>query len=182
MSTTRHSLIPLVAAAFLASAAHSLAAQTDRLPAPGDRIRIDRSSEPGHRLTGAVVRSDADSIGIATTEGEVVTIPGSSLGRYQVSRGMRSGFGRGLGVGALAGAVGGSLVGMGVANGDDFCNAACGLVGGALLFGGAGAIVGGIVGASSHYEKWETVDRSGPGVVVRPGKTAGVDLGLALRW
>ena len=157
-------------------------AQVNGLPAPGERIRIADASGSGHRVVGSVVRSDADTIGLATESGSVVAIPGQSLSHYEVSRGMRSGFGRGLGLGALAGAIGGSLVGMAAASDDGFCNTACGLVGGAVLFGAAGAVVGGIVGASSHYEKWEKVDRTGPGLVVRPGPAKRVDVGLSFRW
>lgn len=158
------------------------AAQANGLPSPGERIRVADTPGSGHRVVGSVVRSDADTIGIATESGSVVAIPGRSLSRYEVSRGLRSGFGRGLGLGALVGAVGGSLLGMAAVDDDGFCNTACGLVGGAVLFGAAGAVVGGIVGASSHYEKWEKVERTGPGLVVRPGPAERVEVGLSLRW
>jgi hypothetical protein len=161
---------------------HAAAAQETGLPSPGQRIRVADVSGSGHRVVGSVVRSDGDTIGIATDSGSVFAIPGHSLSRYEVSRGMRSGFGRGLGLGAMAGAIGGSLIGLAAANNDDFCNSACGLVGGAVLFGAAGAVVGGIVGASSHYEKWEKVDRTGPRLVVRPGTADRVDVGLSFRW
>jgi len=181
MSAARMPFTALIACLLLAISREA-AAQNKGLPSPGERIRVTDASGAGHRIVGSVVRSDADTVGIATDSGRVVAIAGHSLSRYEVSRGMRSGFGRGLGLGALVGAVGGSLIGMAAADNDGFCNSACGLVGGAVLFGAAGAVVGGIVGASSHYEKWEKVDRTGPGLVVRPGPAERVQVGLSLRW
>lgn len=182
MSAARLLLNLLRAAVLLAALPRIVAAQGDRLPSPGERIRVASSPVGGQRVVGSVVRSDADTIGIATEGGNVVAIPESSLAQYEISRGLRSGFGRGLGLGALVGAIGGSLVGLAASDSDGFCNTGCAVVGGGILFGAAGAVVGGIVGASSHYEKWEKVSRAGPGLVVRPGPAERLEVGLAFRW
>lgn len=182
MTIVRISFRMLVASVLLAALPRVAAAQGNGLPSPGERIRVADAPGSGHRVVGSVVRSDADTIGIATEAGSVVAIPGSSLSQYEVSRGLRSAFGRGLGLGALVGVIGGSVVGLAAAEDDGFCNTGCAVVGGGILFGAAGAVVGGIVGAGSHYEKWERVDRAGPGLVVRPGPSKRIEAGLAFRW
>ena len=79
MSAARVLLNLLRAAVLLAALPRIVAAQGDRLPSPGERIRVASSPVGGQRVVGSVVRSDADTIGIATEGGNVVAIPGSSL-------------------------------------------------------------------------------------------------------
>jgi hypothetical protein len=100
-------------------------------------------------------------------DGSEATMPiaVSRIARFEVSRGMKGHTGAGIGLGLLAGAGVGALVGV----------AECGTCGGgegvglskalnALAWGGigggAGMLIGGIIGARHKTERWDEVPSS----------------------
>lgn len=183
MSIPRRSLSWLMAAGLLTLMARDAAGQATPLPGTGTRVRFMETPASGHRITGAVVGSEGDTVSIASDAGGVLLVPASSFSHYEISRGTRSNFGRGLGLGALVGTVGGVVVGLAAADEDSWvCSTSCSAVAGGVVFGALGAVAGGIIGASSHRERWEAADAGRPRVVVGARGGTGVHVGLALRW
>lgn len=128
----------------------------------GDRIRLK-----GELTTGRydVVALNARTIQVRDSTGSVLDVQLASVDRLDVYRGRRStgrGFLRGAGIGGAAGASAGLVTGL--LSGDDpsdqfiaFTAEEKALVLG-VLFGGTGALVGGVIGMIAPGEHWERVD------------------------
>jgi hypothetical protein len=131
--------------------------------AAGERVRV--KSAGGRPQIVTVVDVGAGSIA-GVSGGRSVTLEFSSIERIERSLGERSradAFVRGLGRGFLAGGVGGAL--LGAATGDPGCTSwdmTCysreeGALGFGVIFGAAGALIGGVLGMSSPGEQWQRV-------------------------
>jgi hypothetical protein len=126
----------------------------------GARIRVTASvREPG-RFTGTLLRVDQDSLHLETRNGAFV-IPRSRITRIEVSRGQKSALGKGLKWGFLGGALAGAVVSTLVCTtntcqfieGPDAPGVWIPL--GTAIGAAGGTIVGLVIGALSHTERWE---------------------------
>jgi hypothetical protein len=131
---------------------------------PGAPVRVSYRNEarigaPTLTVSGSYLERTEDRLRFETGSGEPREIPLDRLVRLQT----RTGGSRAAaaGKGALWGGVGGALLGMGLAVAfcsDDFCETdAQALAGVALVFGGAGAGAGALLGASFLGEEWREV-------------------------
>lgn len=162
----------LFAALFLLPTA--LHAQRDTVPLaelePGERIRVYAPQVSRERITGQLVRVDADTL-VLVRRGEPVRVPLSGVWSAQVSGGRH----RLLGgvAGTAVGMVGGTLIGGNLGRRGKYAdirsdNAAFG----ALVGGGIGAVVGLVAGATRGIEFWDDVS-------VRPQADPGGGAGLS---
>lgn len=144
--------------------------------APGARVRVVSPNASG---VFTVVRVTADSLTIARDAAAPIQVLRLDVQRLDVSLGPRStgaGIGRGM---LIGGAVGGAAgIGVGLADGGDWLFSRRDV---ATIFGvlgtAAGALVGGIVGATKTSERWERVFvRPSVGVVPGPNPRALVRL------
>jgi hypothetical protein len=105
-------------------------------------------------VRGFVLAAGADS-------GHPLTFPVGAVQRLQLSLGRHSAAGKGAALGFLIGAMTGAVAGL--AQGDDppdsFVRLTAGQKGLVLgvVGGGAGALLGVIIGASSQTERWEEI-------------------------
>jgi len=129
----------------------SLAAQTPMSAEVGLRVRL--KTDAGSRwLTGTLVGDNGDSLRLQVDDhASPILIARQTVSRFEVSYGRHSHTGTGaligFGVGALSGAV------YVAKDAFDYPGAAA-VLGGAL-FGGAGALLGAVIGAVSHSDDWE---------------------------
>lgn len=151
----------------------------------GDVVKLSATAVSG-RFT--VASLTADGLAVRDSAGVVTEVPIASLKRVSVHRGRRSagrGFLRGAALGGGIGA--GSGVIMGLASGDDDAQytffaltAEEKAVLGAIVLGGAGAVVGGLIGALAPGDRWERVRFDGPVTVgLRAG---GIGVGYTYRF
>ncbi len=147
----------------------------------GQRVRL-RTEAGGKWQKGTVVETRTDVLTLEL-DGSVTTLglPLAGISELEMSRGQRSNFLPGLGWGFLAGAVIGGVAGG--ASGDDppgwfSMTAEEKAVGGAIVFGTMGALVGGIVGALTHRDRWEPVDLKNVVLTLSPRYDGGVSLSL----
>ena len=123
------------------------------------------------RVVGTMVTLAADSMILRTNQAEALALPFPSIARLEISRGQKSRVAAGVGYGALAGFGTGAIVGV------VLCRPGCGdetdltpLV--ALVTGGigagAGALIGGLIGANSRSDRWERVPLDRPRVALTP--------------
>jgi len=151
----------------------------------GDQVRIRAGTISGE-FTVVGYGEREMMLQAAPTE-PVVEVPFASVTRLHVNRGARSsgaglvrGAGRGLLIGGGIGAV------TGFASGDDtgsffvFTAEDKAMILGVLL-GGAGAVVGGLVGAVSPGDRWERVDNR-TRLHVAPRNDGGVAVALTRRF
>jgi hypothetical protein len=148
---------------------------------PGSRIRItDLGADRSSRRSGRVLTAGADTVVLSLdTGGEAVPFPLAGISQVEVSRGERRHVGAGIGLGLLIGAGAGALL---VASDCEDSYGACGpftLIGGAIG-GGAGMVVGGVIGALRRTERWEVVPPSRWHVSARPSR-GGSTFVLSLR-
>lgn len=147
--------------------AYAVASRMDRLlggPALGAGIRVrawagDASAPP---VIGAVVRGPRDTLVLLqSAAGPRVAIPLADLRRMEYQRGHRNRAGLGLVLGAVTGIVAGGLIGRGW--GEPDCTAVVGpcidrgttgLLA-AVAFGAVGTVVGGVVGRTIRFDRWE---------------------------
>jgi hypothetical protein len=143
--------------------AATAAAQAAVQIAAGERVRVKAAGSRPQIVT--VVDVGAGSIA-GVSGGRSVTLELSSIERMERSVGDRSrgdGLVRGLGRGFLVGGVGGAL--LGAASGTPGCTSwdmTCysreeGALGFSVIFGAAGALVGGFMGMASPGEQWQRV-------------------------
>ena len=151
-------------AALLGIGAPVASAQSVTLAA-GSRVRVTAPAVLDRRVEGHVVAGGPDSLGISFLEGwnspkpTTMTVPASAVQRIEVYAG------RSRGRGALRGAAIGGLLGVGFAmatskdrnsdarSADDSLSHGTYVAAGAFLFGGVGALLGGIIGT----ERWVRV-------------------------
>lgn len=137
-------------------------------PPTDSRVRIIAPEVQAEPIIGTILekRAEAWIVGLPNLDIEPVEVPFAAVDRVEVSRGLQSNIARGLGYGVLAGGVVGALVGLSM--GDDDCSreweagSSCLEVMSAgdkaAVFGGALALLGGVIGAisgSSPSERWE---------------------------
>ncbi len=168
-------LVRYVALAAFITCTSSIAAfaQVNHMVNAGDRVRVSSASASGV-FTVTAVEPGLLVVGRADSEGEY-RVPQESIRKLSVSAGERStgrGALRGAGFGLAIGGVGGAIAGF--AEGSDppcdtgfrfdvvFCETVrtsgaqkAGI--GAVLFGAAGALVGGVFGALRPGERWNHV-------------------------
>lgn len=160
-----------------------LSGQASR-PEPGSRVRITAPAVELDRTVGTLEGFSGDTILFAPQAGLVSgrqrRIPKALVERLELQAGERGHTGSGILLGMLGGL---TIVGFGVGSlvdcGDydqNLCRTVFGVVG-----LGAGALIGGGIGASARSEAWIDFDLAAPlglGVVGWPD---GVGLGLRLR-
>lgn len=166
----RATLAPALAAALLLAPA---AAHAQAHLVPGARVRL---AGPGVDGTYHVVHVVPDTLVVQRdSTAPTLRVALADLQRAEVSLGRRSafgGFGRGFLIGAGAGAALG--VASGLASGDDdqagwfAMSAGEKAVAGGVLLGGAGGLVGGIIGLAARGERWEHAALPGARVSVVP--------------
>lgn len=126
---------------------------------PGARVRITTEHPSKHPEIGTLISADADSLRFTSATGTAVAIPTTSVTRLEYSRGRRSNAGHGAAIGGLIGAGTGLFLGI-LASRDDDNFYEIGpeeIAGVTALLGAVGAGLGGIIGATSHRERWELV-------------------------
>ena len=150
-------VIPTVLTLFCT--APSLAQGTPPLT-PGAEVRVQSPSASGRYVVDG---HSAQTLMLRDRTGDIVHVPLGSVTELDVSRGRRTAGSRalrGAGFGLLAGAGTGAVIGF--ASGDDpagfmsFSAEEKALMAGVLL-GGAGAVLGTVVGLLSRGEQWEAV-------------------------
>lgn len=169
-------IAPLVAALVLTPSFNLLAQQKEAVVDPGDRVRVAAPELFRGREVGSVVNLTLDTLIInfksllivsPFTEvpdakaGSLLSLPIGSVTSLEVSRGQKSNFGRGLllgfaipaGLGAILGAVEGSDSCL---FDPDPCPVSLAAAG-AVILKVPGALVGGVIGALSTTDRWETV-------------------------
>ena len=118
----------------------------------GDRVRV---SSQGREMTGAVVMADEDGFDLDPWRGEPIAVLYRDVQRLERSLGRKSHWKTGFVAGLIPG---GLIVAMGNAAAEEGNRDAAGalLVGG-LLIGGAGGLLGMVVGALIATEEWELI-------------------------
>ncbi|HEX6309798.1 MAG TPA: hypothetical protein VFZ69_16610 [Longimicrobiales bacterium] len=173
-----------LALAFTAISAVSLAAQSAPVRA-GDEVRVQSRAAAG-RFTVTAVTSGI--LTLCDSAANCVGVPVGDVTELEVFRGPRSGWagaGRGAGYGFLAGAGAGILIGL--ASGDDDPRSWFALSAeekafmGGVLLGGAGGIIGALIGVSAPGERWERVDLRRD-ATVSASRDGGVAVGYTLRF
>lgn len=161
----------LITALALVSIGSVVAAQTNGDPAVdiGSRIRLKTAPAAAYGwLSGRVVALSEDSLWLARTgTGKPRAVPLGSIRRLEVSRGRRSNLLKGLGIGLASGVVLGGAIGF-IEGGDPPCETGAFVpcfrfsaeekaAAYALVLGGVGALLGGVIGAVTHTERWAEV-------------------------
>jgi hypothetical protein len=129
----------------------------------GTRVRVSTlqpDSAIGSRRVVGVIRSLAgDSLTVAWENGLRSTIARSRISRLEVSTGPEPYVLRGMGLGFLAGGAIGGVIGAASYEPSTFLDFGIGLhiAAGAIIGGGAGTVLGGIVGAAGRREGWTPI-------------------------
>ena len=150
----------------------------------GQRVRVHVLQSPDHPIIGTVVRLEADSLVLDSSSGQEVVLPLDTVTGVEVSRGRKPIAGKGTLIGLVGGVVGGPLIVLatdGCGGGDDTISDettcyACAVV----LFGGAGALIGSIVGAVYKTEQWEAVELDRLRFSITPRRQGGVRFMVAV--
>ncbi|HSK19537.1 MAG TPA: hypothetical protein VK912_10360 [Longimicrobiales bacterium] len=158
-------------------------AQTVPPLTPGAEVRVNSPSVSGRYVVDG---HNPETLSLRDSVGGIVHVPMATVTELSVSRGARPAGARalrGAGFGLLIGAGSGAVIGF--ASGDDpggfisFTAEEKALMAGTLM-GGAGAVVGAVVGLLSRGEQWAAVPlnsiRGGPSV------DGGVTIGYAIRF
>lgn len=159
--------------------------------APGARVRVTVPTTG--RFVGTVVQATSDSLRIELASGSSITLPTSRLDRLELSAGVQRHGWKGAGIGLLSGAVVGTAIGLATYRRttcvpDPLARILCDFVdqtsrevtvaGDAALAGGAGALVGALIGQVAR-ETWIRVPTIAG--VSRVGFVGGPGLGVRLR-
>ena len=129
---------------------------------PGARARVTESGERSTRR-GTVVTAAADTVTLKLDSGgETIALSRAAITRVEISQGLHGHTAAGIGIGLLAG------FGVGAVYGYNHCGTCGGgeddattrmldaLAWGGIL-GGAGMLVGGVIGAHHKTDRWEEV-------------------------
>ena len=165
----------------LCASAAALAGQV-AVVAPGSRVRLRTGSAT---LEGQVIRVAADSVSIVPSAGNrgAIAIPAAQVGSLDVWRGRASQWRTGAEIGSFAGFAAASAVFA--ARMRHCVGAACNKAGFWVGYGAAGslagAVVGGLVGAVFHSDRWERVPLGPvhPQVAVQAGEQG---VAIAIRF
>ena len=128
-------------------------AQARVLPDVGARVRVTSAQIPRGRTVGILGRITRDTVVVT---GHAVSL--ASISRFELSAGRKSKWLTGMGTGFLGGAALGALSGV-IACRRTEIPGYCALVLGGIG-GGAGLVVGGILGASMQGDRWREVPLS----------------------
>lgn len=170
--------VTLLAVALTVLPATLLVAQEPARLLPGAHVRVTAPYLPLGPLQGTLTRIDADTLVIGSTP-----VARNTLTRLEVNTGRRSHLGTGLGLGLLAGAGLGAILGASVGNdGGEFCTATQCAVAGAAVVGVAGMVVGALVGAMTHTDRWQEVPLERVGVRLFPRRDGSLSLAVSLRF
>lgn len=144
----------------------------------GARVRV--TTIPGtsypHRVVGTLLELSPEHLTLRASRarGRDIQLPRTAVSRLEVSRGRHSKVGAGLALGFLGGAAVGALVGA---------NSDCGEYSGGVCAGATalvlalpGLLVGGVIGATTHVDRWEEIQWAGSFLPTSPQR-----LGFALR-
>jgi hypothetical protein len=171
----------LLAALFIAPAT-GLAAQAGLHSSVGQRVRLTTDAD-SHWLVGTLVGADEDSVRLRTADSApLVSVARSRVTQFEVRYRGHSNAGRGALIGFGVGAISGGLWGLADASNcksPSWCIFSPGqeALGGGLLLGGAGALLGAVIGAVTQGGGWEAVSLSGAHVALAP-RGAGLALSL----
>lgn len=150
---------------------------------PGAEVRVHSPSASGRYVVDG---HSPQTLTLRDSTGAIVHVPLGSVTELEVSRGRRTAGSRalrGAGFGLLAGAGSGAVIGF--ASGDDpagfmsFSAEEKALMAGVLM-GGAGAVLGTVVGLLSRGEQWEAVPLNS--VRTAPATDGGMTIGYAIRF
>jgi len=156
-----------------------LAAQGPLPITPGQRVRISVENSR-RRVTGALLSQDADSVRLQPDRGDAGgAVAQSRISGVEVSAGRHSN----AAGGALAGLLGGGIFGavLGASCEGDFVCPGAGPA--AASLGLLGAVLGGVVGAFSHHETWQSVYQREVHVnLVTPVQGRGLGVGVRVAF
>jgi hypothetical protein len=161
--------------------------------APGTRVRVTLESEArrlllgGGTVEGEVLSLDHEKLLLTVPErSEPLELSRSAIKRLDVSRGMGRAAREGATIGGTVGFAGGACVGWTFTEMADGYQPPSTLLLGALIGGGAGAVVlgsvGALIGATTQIEKWERVAPEHFALAVAPTGRHGVSAQLSLRF
>lgn len=168
--------------ALLVGSVSSLSAQTALYTSVGQRVRL-RTGAASQWLVGTLIAADRDSVQLQVSENaRPVSIAWQTVSRFEVRRGGHSNARKGALIGLGLGAIGGGV--WGLADASNCTGWLClspgqEALGGALLLGGAGALVGAAIGSLSRTDRWEPLSIGRAHVTLMPGRAAtGLSIGL----
>ena len=144
--------------ALLALPVHSFAGSP---VATGDRVRVILIAYEPAPVTGRLLELRPDAILLSTEPDSTPrTIPRAAIAQFEVHRGTGTNAGRGAVIGALIVAIPAAFLGM-IGAGMTEEPGGLSMAQGALVAGGAGAVlgagIGALVGKSEKHDRWEKV-------------------------
>ncbi len=139
----------------IAGSAHAQTEDTQNVSV-GDKVRV-RARTLYSPVVGAVTGLNTDTLHIRIRrEAAALAIPLAEITRIEVSRGRRSNFLRGIALGGLVGAFAGASIGLATSQNSILSpTEQAGALG--AIGAGAGALIGGIIGAASSGDRWVVV-------------------------
>jgi len=177
----------LAARAMLLTCIFSLCAWPAMAMEVGDRVRIHLNDRT-HPSIGTLVARSADSCTIARSGGALDTsVAMSSIRAWERSEGTHRQWGRGALIGGVVGATIGAVGGYAGTSDDEFIvSPGEAAFSGAVAFGIAGAVLGGLIGLRFETDRWVHMpleqapamldDREGVLLVPRPARRVRVTL------
>jgi hypothetical protein len=167
-------------AALLLTPAFGLAAQAPLYSNVGNRVRL-KTDSASQWLVGTLVGADGDSLRLRVADrAPIVSVARRTVSQFEVRYGGHSKAGKGALTGFFVGAAAGAIAGF--ASGDDppgwfsFTAGQKALVLG-LLGSASGALLGAVIGASSHSDRWTSVSLGRAKVALAP-RGAGLALSV----
>ena len=137
---------------------------------PGTPVRVKLVSGPEGWVEGRLVSLTNDSLHLATSENDTLDIPVDTILRAR-TRLRKSAAGRGAIVGGIVGASAGLGLGIAMTQDDFFQATPAEVVVSTVMTGACGAVLGLIVGAPFHIQKWTDLPEgwaTGPTVGITP--------------
>lgn len=175
----------LLGTLLLAPATEAVAQEAPQL-APGSRIKVSaRHTHIGTllALNGTTLQLRRDALR------DTVSIPLGTIRKLEVSTGRTSSVGRGALIGGAVGGGIGPILGVGAAAEDCPSDAFCVVDFGpevipiaVLTMGGAGALLGALIGAASPADRWEDVPLVGVKVGIAPLRGGGLGIGASVAF
>lgn len=173
----------------LALAADGLTAQEEpRQLGPGSRIRV-RAQETH---IGTLLTLDSTNLVLRRdTWRDTVSVAVGTIRSLQVSRGRKSAAGEGALNGGLTGAMTGVVLGLGLAAATEGCGPGGGycphfgpevILPAAAVLGGAGALLGALIGWAGGTDRWEAVPLGGARLGVVPLRGQGIGVGASIAF